>query len=599
MEENVLIKRVSELLDTDYDKTSDAIHSSFQKIANLILNDECFYIEGIGTLYIEKDDGKYSLLIDKEKKKNSINIKYIENLETDSDIKKYYKAIISTLKYVLIESNNISIKDFGVFHVNEDKLFVASKNLQDRINKKYGITENEENNEIVEDINDIDIKDDNKSLKKDDDNSIIEEIIENDETNTETKKTDNISLENDDSSVQLIEELIEDYEEYIVKNIDEEALESKISEIDEIVDNLTKNTIPNFLDNIERKSNNKTIEEKKDDREAAKKELRKIEDREIKEDRLLKEKELEERELQYREDFKRENRHKKIENKINNELKQSQIEEALKAEELKKEERRFRKERNIQLKEKEAQLLEDQMIKELLQAKENKLRQTNMSKFRKLKKNKNYKNTLKEEVVGMLQKQQKEKKSKILPILIGLCVALVVIYMTSITLKRFKVPSVAQVPTAELNQTLSDTVGNYFSSAGQSPKLKYTTDKDMYFWEISKSIYGESLYWPLIFALNTDTLKSTDIVKKGTRVVYKNIPERKKKFLKYDSIDTTLSKSYLYLYEILINERRPKHAIWVAKLSAYFDKNTFKKWKKRIPSSLYDNIIKDTNALGR
>ncbi len=646
MEENVLIKRVSELLATDYDKTSDAVHSLFQKIADLILNNKSFYIDGVGTLFIKKHDNQYSLLIEKEKKKNSIEIKYIENLETDAGIKKYYKAIISTLKYILIESDNINIKDFGVFYDDEDKLFVASKNLQDKINKKFNASKN---NEIIEDINDIDIKNNNKLLKKDDDNSITEEIVEKDtksdiddiikkmlttySENTKTnknQKTDNVSSEDNDSSVQLIEELIEEYEEYIVPNVEEDFLDNKTSEIDDIVDNLTKNTIPNFLDNIERKSNNldnKTVEKEKDNKQIDKKNVEEIdnkaiekkatesnnrknhkkeikeatesENRKIEKSRLLKEKELAEIELERMEDFRRENRYKKIENKINNEPKQSQIEEdTLKTEELKKEERRFRRERNIHLKDKENQLLEEKMIKEIFQAKEDKLKQTNMAKFRKLKKNRNYKNTLKEEVVGMLQKQKNEKNSKILPIIIGLSVALIIIYMTSVTFKRFKAPTVAQVPTVELKQTLSDTVDNYFSSAGENPKLRYTTDKDMYFWEISKSIYGESLYWPLIFALNTEKLQSTDIVKKGTQVFYKNIPETKKKFLKNDSINTTLSKSYLYLYEILTNERRPKHAVWVARLSAYFDKDTFKKWKKRIPSSLYDNIIKNTNGLG-
>ena len=145
------------------------------------------------------------------------------------------------------------------------------------------------------------------------------------------------------------------------------------------------------------------------------------------------------------------------------------------------------------------------------------------------------------------------------------------------------------------NKKLYDIVNEYFNQI-DSANLSYITSKDMYYWDIAKILYGDATYWPLIYAYNNDKFKISNVIKKGSTISYRNIPDfysiREIKYL-----NNTLSKSYIYVYPILTNDNKYNHALWALKLSAYYDLNVFKNNSNVIPEETYMEILSDNNTI--
>ncbi|MEI0557607.1 hypothetical protein [Brachyspira intermedia] len=145
------------------------------------------------------------------------------------------------------------------------------------------------------------------------------------------------------------------------------------------------------------------------------------------------------------------------------------------------------------------------------------------------------------------------------------------------------------------NRKLYDIVNEYFNQI-DSANLSYITSKDMYYWDIAKTIYGDATYWPLLYAYNNDKFKISNIIKKGSTISYRNIPDfYSVREIKY--LNNTLSKSYIYVYPILTNDNKYNHALWALKLSAYYDLNVFKNNSNVIPEETYIEILNNNNTI--
>ncbi|KLI25606.1 hypothetical protein A9X77_03240 [Brachyspira hyodysenteriae] len=145
------------------------------------------------------------------------------------------------------------------------------------------------------------------------------------------------------------------------------------------------------------------------------------------------------------------------------------------------------------------------------------------------------------------------------------------------------------------NRKLYDIVNEYFNEI-DSANLSYVTSKDMYYWDIAKTLYGDATYWPLIYAYNNDKFKISNVIRKGSTISYRNIPDfysiREIRYL-----NNTLSKSYIYVYPILTNDNKYNHALWALKLSAYYDLNVFKNNSNIIPEETYTEILNNNNTI--
>lgn len=145
------------------------------------------------------------------------------------------------------------------------------------------------------------------------------------------------------------------------------------------------------------------------------------------------------------------------------------------------------------------------------------------------------------------------------------------------------------------NRKLYDIVNEYFNEI-DSANLSYVTSKDMYYWDIAKTLYGDATYWPLIYAYNNDKFKISNVIRKGSTISYRNIPDfysiREIRYL-----NNTLSKSYIYVYPILTNDNKYNHVLWALKLSAYYDLNVFKNNSNIIPEETYTEILNNNNTI--
>ena len=48
----------------------------------------------------------------------------------------------------------------------------------------------------------------------------------------------------------------------------------------------------------------------------------------------------------------------------------------------------------------------------------------------------------------------------------------------------------------------------------------------MYYWDLSKELYNDVTYWPLIYAYNNQKYKVDAVIKKGSSISYKKLPEK-------------------------------------------------------------------------
>ncbi|WP_241210481.1 hypothetical protein [Brachyspira hampsonii] len=145
------------------------------------------------------------------------------------------------------------------------------------------------------------------------------------------------------------------------------------------------------------------------------------------------------------------------------------------------------------------------------------------------------------------------------------------------------------------NRKLYDIVNEYFNEI-DSANLTYITSKDMYYWDIAKTLYGDATYWPLIYAYNNDKFKISNVIRKGSTISYRNIADFYSiKDIKY--LNNTLSKSYIYVYPVLTNDNKYNHALWALKLSAYYDLNVFKNNSNIMPKEIYTEILNNNNTI--
>ena len=198
---------------------------------------------------------------------------------------------------------------------------------------------------------------------------------------------------------------------------------------------------------------------------------------------------------------------------------------------------------------------------------------------------------LKKSVIGILDSSLKEeatppKKKTALKVFIISLSMMVLIAFVVVFANKTRISNEKKAYT-NLNKELFDIVNNHFISINNDNDINYIVSENQYFWNMSKDVYKDSLYWPLIFALNQSLLKSTDIIDKGKNINYRVLSEKDRNH----ELDVTLAKSYLSLYEILEKENRPKHARWVIKLAAYFDFDTFKDSKGTIPDDIYNEAL--------
>ena len=226
--------------------------------------------------------------------------------------------------------------------------------------------------------------------------------------------------------------------------------------------------------------------------------------------------------------------------------------------------------------------------------KENKLSEINTQK--ELLNNKKTLNTnIKKSGNKKMDKNNVKRKNVLLVGIIRVIFIIIVIFIlgiaTSIYYNSNKVISSNSIE----NKKLYDIVNEYFNQI-DSANLSYITSKDMYYWDIAKTLYGDATYWPLLYAYNNDKFKISNVIKKGSTISYRNIPDfysiREIKYL-----NNTLSKSYIYVYPILTNDNKYNHALWALKLSAYYDLNVFKNNSNIIPEETYMEILNNNNTI--
>ena len=179
-------------------------------------------------------------------------------------------------------------------------------------------------------------------------------------------------------------------------------------------------------------------------------------------------------------------------------------------------------------------------------------------------------------------KKENKKSIKKLYLFLSIFIITLILYFISRE-------NIAKINNNVENKKLYDIVNSYFNRI-DSVELIYTTSKDMYYWDISKYLYGNATYWPLIYAYNNEKYSINNIIKKKSKIIYRNIPEFNNISDK-NNFNNTLSKSFLCIYPILSNDNKFNHSLWALKLSAYYDINVFKNNSNIIPEKIYNYIL--------
>lgn len=194
----------------------------------------------------------------------------------------------------------------------------------------------------------------------------------------------------------------------------------------------------------------------------------------------------------------------------------------------------------------------------------------------------------------------KKKKKNIVPILIAsiFVVAIVVIAILFITYPKSKRNLSYDIN----NKKLENIVDEYFNNIDSQKLLSYELTSDMHYWDISKELYNDFTYWPLIYSYN-EIYKADALIKKGSSINYKDIKKssqsvnnknKKENTLTIEDIKyfyNTLSKSFLLLYPNFVGAEKNEHALWTLKLSYYYDKDVFMINSNMIPENVYSDIL--------
>ena len=601
MDKNILKNRVTSLLSLEYDEAESIINTFFQRISDIISNKSTpsFYLNNIGTIstkysieqYIETNNKEYKYYPPK------LYADFSENIEAQSltirDIKinyaeegfsltNKYRKVVSIIKNILDEDEDVYIDNFGVFSKSTKITFKTNDYLLYRVNPYFNLHQrNITKSEYIEYFY-KDLKTDTFLTSKER-AEIIEEIVEEhiDTEYDESKSNDHTNINN--------EEIVE-----IIDKVEKVTNKDKIDDIVPI-----KEDDNDISDNKE--INEEIIEESDEDSKSVTISI-KEEHNDINDDKEIDEEIIEEsdedneehyNEIVIKESYTKTKLDKnnvfKFEiietiddNEDNDDIKESDIDKVYSL--------------NIDIN--EVIDNEDSSIHII----KNKEYIINVEMEDLVTKNTPYTHSinlmehveqkpLKKSVVGILDSSLKEndalpnKKSTLKVFIISLSMIILLSFVV-IFANKIRISS-KEKEYASLNEELFDIVNNHFISINNDNDINYIVSENKYFWDMSKDVYKESLYWPLIFALNQSLLKSTDIVQEGTNVNYRTLSEENRNH----DLDVTLAKSYLSLYEILEKENRPKHARWVVKLAAYFDFDTFKDSKGTIPEDIYNEVL--------
>ncbi|MBW5381074.1 hypothetical protein, partial [Brachyspira hampsonii] len=204
-------------------------------------------------------------------------------------------------------------------------------------------------------------------------------------------------------------------------------------------------------------------------------------------------------------------------------------------------------------------------------------------------------NNIKKSGNKTMNKNNVKSKNMLLVGIIRVILIIIIIFILGIASSIYYSSSRIISDNSIENRKLYDIVNEYFNEI-DSANLTYITSKDMYYWDIAKTLYGDATYWPLIYAYNNDKFKISNVIRKGSTISYRNIADFYSiKDIKY--LNNTLSKSYIYVYPVLTNDNKYNHALWALKLSAYYDLNVFKNNSNIMPKEIYTEILNNNNTI--
>ena len=527
-----LIENISNEFNIDKNEINIIIKELFDKITLSIINGNKFYMDKLGVISADEDKKIFFSNEDESFDES------LESIDVKSkDIKDIFleKSIFKSIfKNIkdISKSEHVYIENFGTFYYNSNIIFDPDTYLKNKV-------KNTENNEITEDILDeLDNKILNKRIENINNDEILEEVIDEENNSIDDNIIGNI------------------WKNKTYNSIDLNTMIKKLNENEKTED--SENTVI-----IEEEKNKK--EEKIDYpemKEYSKEELLDINN--FDEDYLNEnaEKNIKGKEMESHKETEKSEEKNKKEEKINYpEMKEYSEEELLDINNFDEKYINDLKENTTANKNIEKELLNIKNTKELDNKKMNK------------------------------RKESSELFKGILKVALIIIFILIIGIFVSIYYGSNKIVASNNIE----NQKLYDVVNTFFNSMNAA-SLSYITSKDMYYWDIAKYLYGDATYWPLLYSYNNDKYKISNVIKKGSSISYRNIPD----FYSYKEIknlDNTLSKSYMLLYPILINDRKLKHALWALKLSAYYDLNVFKNNADMIPENTYNNIVKESSSI--
>ncbi|MEI0604618.1 hypothetical protein R4K55_10385 [Brachyspira alvinipulli] len=566
---NKLIENISNEFDIEKEEVNNIINNLFGNISLSILNGKKFYMDKLGVISI--DDNLNVVLSNNEENFDesleSIDVKNndIKNIFLEKSI---YKSIFKNIKDISREEE-VHIENFGYFHSSSIS-FKIDPIFQNIISIKFNKDDKDNSN-----INNDDL------IKKLD--TTLEDICNKEKgtSNNENKEVVEDILDELDNRAN-IENTHENYEEDMVEIVDDNNYndDSYNEENDDSIDN---NVIGNIWknqscesnienNNEEEYNNNYTIDDIINSNENY------IEDNIIEEDTI---EDKEERENDYPE-MKEHTKEELLD--INNfdssdlkNIDEGRIEENME------------KEINDKTSSQEELLNASRSNEDLLET----------SKRESLEVLNKYENEIKnvQQSSTDSKKNNIQKKSSSLfgGILKVVCIIIFILIVGVIISNYYNKSSSISASNNVENQKLYDIVNTYFNEIN-STSLSYITSKDMYYWDIAKSLYGDATYWPLIYSYNSGEYKISNIIKKGSSISYKSLQKpTSTKDIKL--LNNTISKSYISIYPILVNDKKLSHSLWALKLSAYYDINVFKNNASIMPEQTYNDILRENNGI--
>ena len=527
-----LIENISNEFNIDKNEINIIIKELFDKITLSIINGNKFYMDKLGVISADEDKKIFFSNEDESFDES------LESIDVKSkDIKDIFleKSIFKSIfKNIkdISKSEHVYIENFGTFYYNSNIIFDPDTYLKNKV-------KNTENNEITEDILDeLDNKILNKRIENINNDEILEEVIDEENNSIDDNIIGNI------------------WKNKTYNSIDLNTMIKKLNENEKTED--SENTV--------------IIEEEKNKKEEK---INYPEMKEYSEEELLDINNFDE-------DYLNENAEKNIKGKEMESHKETE-----KSEEKNKKEEKINYPEMKEYSEEELLDINNFDEKYINDLKENTTANKNIEKELL-----NIKNTKELDNKKMNKRKESSELFKgILKVALIIIFILIIGIFVSIYYGSNKIVASNNIE----NQKLYDVVNTFFNSMNAA-SLSYITSKDMYYWDIAKYLYGDATYWPLLYSYNNDKYKISNVIKKGSSISYRNIPD----FYSYKEIknlDNTLSKSYMLLYPILINDRKLKHALWALKLSAYYDLNVFKNNADMIPENTYNNIVKESSSI--